>query len=102
MDSRKHFVACRECGNSPDFDKQILRQRLTCLCRTSLQLAVKRVWHVTDLNHLGHVQSMIACVSHVNMSAPGRGIVVGSPCNGSSNNRGAWRNAFECVRPMKP
>jgi hypothetical protein len=47
------------------FSNRTFRSRLSRVRSPGLQLAVQRVRHVPDLNHLGHVTSRRACHLHV-------------------------------------
>ena len=56
-------------GQTFKFGQEVIGERLSRVRRPDLQLAVQRVRHIPDLDHLGHVISMRACWSHVKARA---------------------------------
>src|SRR2546428_2516476 len=57
----------RSLGALANLLQQVVRQRRASHCRPGFQLAMKLVRHVSKLNHLRHVENIVACASHVNM-----------------------------------
>ena len=50
--SSQHLVARRPRRQTFEFSQEVVGERLSCVCRSDLQLAVQRLWHIPDLNHL--------------------------------------------------
>ena len=69
VDSGQHFVARRSCGQTFKFGEEEIGERLSSVCRPALELSVQRVRHIANLDHLGHVMSMLTCCSHVKSRA---------------------------------
>ena len=82
------FLNRRAFGDLTDFSQQIIGQGHASQRRARLERAVKFIWHITDLDHRGHVLTMVTCASHVNQrSTPaeqsgeaGHALLTSSPC----------------------
>jgi len=56
---RRHF------SPAPKLPQQIIRERHAGHRRSRLQLAVQGIRNIANLDHLGHVLSVVACATHV-------------------------------------
>ena len=59
---RQHLVARRSRGQTFKFGQEVIGERLSRARGPDLQFAVQRLRHIPDLDHLGHVASMLACM----------------------------------------
>ena len=50
--SSQHLVARRPRRQTFEFSQEVVGERLSGVCRSDLQLAVQRLWHIRDLNDL--------------------------------------------------
>ncbi len=63
------LVGSRPLRGLPEIGEQVVRERHAGFGRAGLELAMKRLGHIADLDHAGHVSSMVTCAEHVNASA---------------------------------
>jgi hypothetical protein len=65
VEPRLQFMQGRPFGTAADLGEEILRERHTFQRSARFEEAVKLVWYIAELDHLGHVENIHACVSHV-------------------------------------
>ena len=66
MEPREHLLASGERGDPLDFHEEVVGEAPSCLRRPGLDRPMDDIGDVANLNHLRHVGSMTACISHVN------------------------------------
>ena len=65
-ETRTQFLDCWTLGNVSNLAQQVIGQRHSSLGGTCLQLAMKVVGYMPQLDHRRHVQNIQACGAHVN------------------------------------
>ena len=65
-ETRTQFLDCWTLGNVSNLAQQVIGQRHSGLGGTCLQLAMKVVGYMPQLDHCRHVQNIQACGTHVN------------------------------------